>query len=173
MSRDKFLNTLRKRLSFLSQSEKEKEVLYYINEIDKTNKPDEEIIKSFGTMEDIVKKICEKHGIDYKTVAPKKFFGGFQEFYDALLTLGTIFKQSDNQKRSKLIFDILFLIVITCVLKIPFLFVRDLGDSFIQAFLAGNINFLAIWGLLNELLYVVVALSFFMKTLKKWVQSLD
>ena len=46
MSRDKFLNTLRKRLSFLSQSEKEKEVLYYINEIDKTNKPDEEIIKN-------------------------------------------------------------------------------------------------------------------------------
>lgn len=172
MSRAKFLKTLRKRLSFLSQSEKEKEILYYINEIDKTNKSDEEIIKSFGTMEDIIKKICDKHHIDYNIVAKKKCFNGLHEFYDVLLTLGSIFKNSDNQKRSKLIIDILFLIIITCIIKIPFIFIRDLGDSFISVFWNNSINFLAIWGLAIEFFYIIVSLSFFINTLKKWVKNL-
>lgn len=172
MKRDEFLKTLRKRLSFLNKQELEKEMLYYINEIDKSKKSDEEVIKSFGSIEDIVKKVSEAHGIEYKRVAKRNYFEWFQNFYDQLLDLSNIFKKSDTQKRTKLIIDLLFLIAITCILKIPFIFVRDLGDNLIGILFISNINVLAIWGLAIEIIYVVVALSFFMKTLKKWIHSI-
>lgn len=102
----------------------------------------------------------------------KNYFEWFQTFYDNLLELATIFRKSDNQKRIKMIVDLLFLVAITCVLKIPFIFVRTLGDDLISILFNGNINFLAIWGLIIEILYVLIALSFFMKTLKKWIDSM-
>lgn len=171
MKRNKFLKTLRKRLSFLSQEEIEKEMTYYIDSFEKSDKLDEEVIKEFGTVDEIVNKIRANH-ID-SVSSKKQTFEGFQGFYDALVTIGEIFRKSDNQKRSKLIMDLIFLVIITCLIKVPFIFARDLGDSFIGAFFNGNINVLAIWGLLIEISYVVTALSFFIKTLKKWVRNLD
>ena len=171
MKRNKFLKTLRKRLSFLSQEEIEKEMAYYVASFEKTDKSDEEVIKEFGSIDEIVNKIRMSHNDSGSSKI--QIFEGFQGFYEALLAIGEIFRKSDNQKRSKLIMDLVFLIIITCVIKIPFIFVRDLGDSFIGTFFKGNINILAIWGLLIEISYVVAALSFFIKTLKKWVRNLD
>lgn len=112
-----------------------------------------------------MKKVKEK--------TSKKYFEWFETFYDDLLDLANVFKKSDNQKRMRMIIDLLFLVVITCVLKIPFIFVRNIGDNLISIILNGNINVLAIWGLLIEILYVIIALSFFMKTLKKWMKNVD
>ena len=103
----------------------------------------------------------------------KNILKWFGNFYNDLLELSAIFRKSDNQKRTKIIVDLLFLIVITCVLKIPFIFIRDLGDNLIGIIFNGNINVLAIWGLIIELAYAVLALMFFMKTLKKWLSSID
>ena len=173
MKRVEFLKKLRKRLSFLSKVELEQEVLHYINEIDKSKKNDEEVIKNFGSIEDIVKKVCASHGIDYKRVAKKSFFSWFTSFYEAIQDFSSIFKNSDNRERIKLIGDLLLLILITCVLKIPFIFIRNLGDSLIETFFQSNISFLAIWGLIIEILYVFIALSFFINTLKKWVNNIE
>lgn len=173
MKRNEFLKLLRRRLSFLSKEELEKEVLYYINEIDKSKKSDEEVIKSFGSMDYIVKDICEKRGLDYKKVSRRNNFKWFHSFYNDLLDFSEIFKNSDSNKRVKLVLDLLLLVVVTCVLKIPFIFVRDLGDNLFGILFSGNITVLAIWGLIIEILYVIVALSFFVKTLKKWFKSLS
>lgn len=173
MTRREFIKALRKRLSFLSKEELEKEVLHYINEIDKSKKPNEEVIKSFGSIEDICKKVCKEHGIAYKKVSNKGIVRGFQTFYDNLLSIGSILRKSDNKKRISLLLDLLLLLVVTCVLKIPFIFVRDLGDNFVNSFFQANIAVLAIWGLIIELLYVIAALAFFMNTLAKWVAGLE
>ena len=94
-------------------------------------------------------------------------------YYDLLMNLCEIFKQSNNEKRLKLIGDLFFLIIITCVIKIPFIFVRNLGDNIISIILNNNITILALWGLILELIYAMVALVFFLKTLKKWIKQLS
>lgn len=94
-------------------------------------------------------------------------------YYNLLMDLSDIFKKSNNEKRVKLVIDLVFLIIVTCVLKIPFIFIRNLGDNIISIFFSSNIMVLAIWGLIIELIYAIVALIFFMKTLKKWINKLD
>lgn len=96
----------------------------------------------------------------------------FTRFYNELVDLSTILKNSDGKKRMRILLDVLFLIAITCILKIPFIFVRDLGDNAVTVLLDSNTNFLAIWGLLIELIYVIVALSFFIKTFEKWFKNM-
>lgn len=108
-----------------------------------------------------------------KTENKKNYFAWFITFYNELLDLAMIFRKSDNQKRIKIVGDLLFLVVITCLLKIPFIFVRNLGDDLINVLFNNNINFLAIWGLLVELVYVILALKFFMKTFNKWMSKID
>lgn len=114
-----------------------------------------------------MKKVKEKNNSN------KKNLGWFKNFYNDLMDLANIFNKSDNQKRLKLIGDLIFLIIIICVLKIPFIFVRNVGDNLISIIFNSNINVLAIWGLLIEIFYVIIALSFFMKTLKKWIKIID
>lgn len=170
MNRNTFLKSLRKNLSFLEKEELEKEVLYYINKIDSSKESDEEIIKSFGSMESIVKEVSKKHGLNYKTIDKKENW--FKTFYNDLVDLSTILKNSDGKKRTKILLDLLLLVVITCVLKIPFIFVRDLGDRLVEIILNNNITILAVWGFVIEILYVIVALSFFIKTFEKWFKSM-
>lgn len=170
MNRNTFLKSLRKNLSFLEKEELEKEVLYYINKIDSSKESDEEIIKSFGSMERIVKEVSKKHGLNYKTIGKKENW--FKTFYNDLVDLSTILKNSDGKKRTKILLDLLLLVVITCVLKIPFIFVRDLGDRLVEIILNNNITILAVWGFVIEILYVIVALSFFIKTFEKWFKSM-
>ena len=108
-----------------------------------------------------------------KNVDNKEKDRSFKGFYDNLLELANIFRNSESKKRTKIILDLLFLIVIVCVLKIPFIFIRDILGNIIDLIIDNNINIKIIWGLIVELLYVVVALSFFMKTLKKWISNLQ
>lgn len=172
MNRKEFLKKLRKELSFLEKKELEKEMLEYINKIDSSNSSDIEVIKGFGSMEDIIKEVCKKHKLNYKQIKEEKQ-GWFKNFYNDLIDLSTILKNSDGKKRSKILLDILLLIVVTCVLKIPFIFLRDLGDRLIEAILESNVTILAIWGLIIEMIYVIVALTFFIKTFKKWFSNLE
>lgn len=95
-----------------------------------------------------------------------------KRFYNELMELSTIFKNSDGKKRMSIVMDLLFLVVIVCILKIPFIFIRDLGDNLIEAVFNSNLTFLSIWGLILELVYVVVALSFFFKTFEKWLKNM-
>ena len=73
MKRKTFIKSLRKHLSFLDKKALEEEVLYYINKIDKSKKADEEVIKSFGSMEEIVKDVCKRRKID-SSLSKKEFF---------------------------------------------------------------------------------------------------
>ncbi len=170
MNRDTFIKSLRKHLSFLEKEALEKEVLSYINKIDGSKLSDAEVIESFGKMDDIVKEVCKKHGLNPKTVRVHDHW--FKRFYNELVDLSTVLKNSDGKKRGKILLDVFLLIVITCVLKIPFIFIRDLGDQFVGTVLSNNVTILAIWGLVIEVVYIVVALYFFVHTFEKWFQNL-
>ena len=95
-----------------------------------------------------------------------------KRFYNELLDLSTIFKNSDGKKKLSILGDLLFLVVVVCILKIPFIFVRDLGDNAVETMFNSNLTFLAIWGLVLEIIYVIVALIFFFKTFEKWMKNM-
>ena len=100
MKRKTFIKSLRKHLSFLDKKALEEEVLYYINKIDKSKKADEEVIKSFGPMEEIVKDVCKRRKIDSPSLSKKEFF--IVQFYNDLVDLGTLLKNCDGKKRGKI-----------------------------------------------------------------------
>lgn len=169
MNRKVFIKQLRSHLKFLDKKALEEEVLYYINKIDKSKKSDEEVIKSFGSMEDIVHEVCKRRKIE--AVSKKDFF--IVQFYNDLVDLGTLLKNCDGKKRGKILLDLLVLVLLTCFLKIPFIFIRDLGDQIIDGFFNSNITFFALWGLVMELIYVLFALSYFVRTFRKWFGNLE
>lgn len=166
MSRKEFLKSLRKNLSFLKKEDLENVVLEYINKIDSSKEEDSKVIASFGSMDKIIKDVKKK----YKTEKKKEFV--IKRFYNELVDLSTVLKNSDNKRRGKIIVDLLLLIAITCVIKIPFIFVRDIGDNITNVFFDNNITILALWGLVIELLYVVIALVYFVKTFEKWFTNI-
>lgn len=172
MNRKEFLRALRKNLSFLTKEEMEKEILIYINKIDGSKESDANVIKSFGSMEDIVKEICVKHDLNYKTIRKGKD-SWLKKFYNELIELSTILKKSDGKKRIRILLDVLLLIVIACILKIPFIFIRDLGDRLFEIFSNNDIRVLAIWGLSIEIFYVIIALTFFIRTFRKWFENIE
>lgn len=165
MNKSEFLKELEKEIQFLNQEEIKKVIASY-------EKMEEEAIASLE-LEQVIKDICKQYGMNYDIVVSKHFSKFFREFYNDLLSLGTMLRNSDRQKRIKIIIDLVLLLVVTCVLKIPFIFVRDLGDNLITSFFNSNLTALAIWGLIMEIIYVVVALSFFIKTFQKWFKNME
>lgn len=95
-----------------------------------------------------------------------------KNYYDTLIDLATIFRNSDNKKKISIIGDLLLLVVITCVIKIPFILIRQLGDNVIDVSFNSSITFLSIWGLLIEIVYTITALYFFIRTIKKWAKNM-
>ena len=171
MNRTTFIKKLRHHLKFLDKKELEEEVLLYINKIDKSKKSDTEVIESFGSMESIVEEVCKRHHLDYHTVYRQQNF--LKAFYDDLVELGSVLRNSDGKGRTKIILDLLLLIVITCVLKVPFIFIRDLGDQLIEIVMQSNLTALALWGLFIEIIYVVLALLYFVRTFRKWFKNME
>lgn len=171
MNRATFINKLRHNLKFLDKETKEKEVLYYINKIDKSKKSDEEVILSFGTMEEIKKEVCKRNNLDYEIINRQNNF--FKDFYHDLTTLGEVLRKSDGKKKGRIVVDLLILVFVTCFLKVPFIFIRDIGDRLIEFISQSNITFLAIWGLIIEIFYVVFALLYFIRTFRKWFKNID
>ena len=95
----------------------------------------------------------------------------FKDFYNTLLKVGDVFYQKDSKGKFILIRDILILFVIVCLLKLPFIFVRDILDSILNVVINENVNFLALEGLIIEILYVITALMFFKRTLKRYIEK--
>lgn len=95
----------------------------------------------------------------------------FKSFYNVLLDVGNLFNKKDSQGKLIIIKDLLILIVVVCLLKIPFIFVRDIFDSIIETIVSSNKVLLSIWALLIEILYVIVAILFFKRTLTRYVEK--
>ncbi len=77
---------------------------------------------------------------------------------------------NSSKANAKILLDILILLGLTCIIKIPFILVRDLGDNMLDFF--ANPLMLNIWHLVVEVFYLVVAVTFFLNVFKKWFQNL-
>jgi len=98
----------------------------------------------------LAKDIYERRGIDYSKLKTNIFSVFINEFS---LALDGIKNKSLNIKR-KMIFDLLTLILIVVLIKIPFDLVRDIGYEYIEILTTSNF-FYTLWDLLFLVLYTI------------------
>ena len=175
MNQEEFIKKLRDGLDILEDNVIDEEVNHYVEEIEKQknqNINEEQIIASFGNLDTIQKSIFKKHGINPSKVLKKEGFlyKKFEELFEVIHRVVDIMSKNSFQENIKILFDLLILIIFICLLKIPFILVRNLGDSL---FTYTSIPLISeIWGILIDLIYIVIAVMVFVNIFTKWFKNL-
>ena len=92
MDKKKFIDTLNRKLDYLVENEKSKEVEKYVSVVDNyinMGQTEEDAISSLGNIDDLVTAIYLSHGLDYKKlytgkVSGKGFIGSLKNFYNII-----------------------------------------------------------------------------------------
>ena len=175
MNKEEFASRLETSLDIFEDSVKKQEIGNYLKKIEereKNGESEEEIIKSFGTIKEITETILKSHGINPKKLSKKNSFiyKQFEELFQVIHHVIDEMSKNDFQNNLKIILDLLILIAFICLLKIPFILVRNLGDSLITNL---NITFMSgIWGLIVDIIYIIVALVVFMNIFNKYFKNI-
>ena len=175
MNKDEFVSRLETSLDIFEDSVKKQEIENYLTRIEereKNGESEEEIIKSFGTITEITETILKNHGINPQKLSKKNSFiyKQFEELFQVIHHVIDEMSKNDFQNNLKIILDLLILIAFICLLKIPFILVRNLGDSLITNL---NITFMSgIWGLIVDIIYIIVALVVFMNIFNKYFKNI-
>ena len=175
MNQEEFIKKLRDHLDIFEDNVIDEEVNHYVEEIEKQknqNINEEQIIASFGNLDTIQKSIFKKHGINPSKLLKKEGFlyKKFEELFEVIHRVVDIMSKNSFQENIKILFDLLILIIFICLLKIPFILVRNLGDSL---FTYTSIPLISeIWGILIDLIYIVIAVMVFVNIFTKWFKNL-
>lgn len=170
MNKEEFLKTLRKRLSVLEDSEIEdiiSEYAGYIEEKVNVGMSEKEAVKELGDIDEIVKDLLAA----YKVKEPTNE-NGLNNCINKVSNSIDNFMSSLDDKSAKdiirILIEVIIILLVICLLKIPFAMIRDLGsDIFFElSNPIGNI-FAGIWRFIIELCYIIVSVIFFFKMFEK------
>lgn len=175
MSKKVFLQKLRDRLKILNQDEIEDIIEEYeghINEKVASGKTEEEAIKDFGDFDELVKEILSAYKIneDYESKIKEKnviqdFIESCVQFFKDLIK--NISKRS-KEDIIKFIFEFLVLIIFIAILRLPVMFVEELGSWIFERFMSPFGNVLSfIWKYMIEIIYFVLSIAGIISFVKK------
>ena len=170
-----FISRMKKDLYLLTEPAQEAELSSIenrIRQLQENGLSEEEAIRSLGDAQKLVHEIYLKRGIDFQKIRKKRDFFShqFEELFNAIHHVVDIMSKNSFRENSKIIFNLILLIFIICLIKIPFLFVENIGDSLLQTF--SNNTVLLIWGLVIDIAYIFVAIMAFMNIFPKWFSDL-
>ena len=175
MNREEFRKKLLDGLDILHAGVATLECDVYLKQIEEkmqNGSSEEDAVKSLGEISVIQKDILNKHGINPdKVIKTKGFF--YKQFEELFQVIHRVVEQMANnsfKENVKIIVDILILIFVICIIKIPFILVQNLGDSVLLAF--DYPILLDIWVLIIDVLYIIVAIMVFMNVFTKWFKNL-
>ena len=175
LNQEEFYKKVEEKLDVLDKEVLESEINIY-REVIKNQKQqgvnEEDIIKAFGSIEEIQRKILKKHGINPdKVLKQKNFFAEkFEELFEVIHRVVEVMSKNALKENVKIILDLLILIVLICLIKIPFILVRNLGDSLIAYLEMPVVS--DIWAIIIDLIYIIVAVIVFMNIFTKWFKNL-
>lgn len=175
MNKEEFVSRLENSLDIFEEEVKKEEIEKYLKKIEdreKSGETEQEIIKSFGTITNIQEQIFKQHGINPKKLQKKNgyIYKQFEELFQVIHHVIDEMSKNDFQNNIKIIVDILILIAFICLLKIPFILIRNIGDSLIINL---NITFMSgIWGVLIDIIYIVIAIAVFMNIFNKYFKNI-
>ena len=175
LNQEEFIKKLKDKLEILTPEALEEEIKIYELEIERQkdqNIKEEAIIKSFGTIENIVKKILNKHGINPEKVMKKEslLYKKFEELFEVIHRVVDVMSKNELKENIKIVFDLLILIIFISLIKIPFILIQNLGDSLLSYI---DIPYsMDIWGLIVDLIYIVISVIIFANIFTKWFKNL-
>ncbi len=147
MNKEEFLKKLERRLKFLTDEAKKEELKKYEN----LNNYDLEISNE-------VNKIYEARGLNIKINKDLSLIEAIGIIIDKL-------KIRDKKILGDIILFFVYLLLFIILIKIPFIFVRDMISSIFNV-LVTNETLYTIWNLAFELLYAIAAILISIKFIK-------
>ena len=154
---DKFLEEVKNNLKGLSEKDIEKE----INNLKASLKEDNNL-DSKTLADSILLKYNKKENYFKRKI--NDLVSTFNHLVD-------IMGKNDFQANLKIVGDILILLIFVSLCKIPFIVVRNVGDSLLKTI---NIPIVYnIWALLVELVYLVIAIMIWVNVFPKWFKKLE
>ena len=168
---EKYLEEVRQGISVLNASIVENEINKIKNELTlsiEKGMNENEILKNYPSAKDKIREILQNNGLN--SGKNNFFVEKFQELFRVINKVVDVMSKNDLKSNAKIISDILILIILICLLKIPFILVRNVGDSLIS-----YINFplaLKIWGIAIEFVYIIVGIMVFINVFTKWFNNL-
>ena len=138
MNEEKLLK-LSKELKYLLKSEREKELIKCKNkEYENSN------------VINVAREIYASRGIDYNKLH-KDFFNNL---VDTVTEFLNIFKGKDKKDKRNMIIEVVYMVILLILIKVPFDLVKDIGLDYIEIFSTNNVLRM-LWQLAFMLLYTV------------------
>lgn len=171
MNKEEFLKKLSKKLDILEDKEIDdiiSEYQGYIEEKVATGMNEEEAVKELGDFDEIVSDLLAA----YKVKTPPKEEWTFNKFFakinKAIDVIIDSFQDKSAKDIVKVLIEIIIILFLICLLKIPFSMLKDLGSNIFHELSnpLGNI-FGDIWRFLIEISYLITAIIFFIKIFER------
>ncbi len=175
MNRATYLQKIKDGISIFEEGYQQQKILELDDQISKAirdGKSEEEALSLLGDADQVINQIyTENHVNRKKTMQESNFLiSKYNQLFKVINHVVDVMSHNTAKANAKILFDILVLIVLTCVIKIPFIMVRDLGVNLLDFFANPFINNL--WELFIEIIYLIVGITFFLNVFKKWFQNL-
>ena len=150
--KDERIKRLEDELKYLVKEERKKEIELYTHELENN-----------ANVKNIAKEIYAKRGIDYKKLNQ----GFINNIMDTLETFSNIFRNKDAKTRNKMILELLYIVLVLALVKLPFDLIRDIGYDYIKILTTNN-AIEVIWNLVFLLLYTLTLVCLFIILIKNF-----
>lgn len=150
------INELEKELKYLTKEALETELKNNKNKLENKD----------ANVKNIAKEIYLNRGLDINKLnrnITSNLINDISVFFNS-------FKGKDKTTKRKMIIDIVYLIILIILIKIPFDLVRDIGYEYIEMLSTNNI-FYTLWNLAFLLLYTLTAICTFIVLVKNFNQN--
>ncbi len=166
MNREQFVEYMNKKLVVIKEEERKDIIDEYCNHIDEKvgeGMSEEAVIEGFGDIDEMIKEILDAYNIDpSQTQQSNDFDRKVNNFLDALFDslqqLLSRVTSMDMDSIVKLIFEILVVLIILALMRIPFEIVESIGSGLLRSLFGYGIGstFAWIWRSLCSLIYIVM-----------------
>lgn len=171
MNKEEFLKKLKKRLNVLEDSEIEDIVSEYEGYIDEKvakGLSEEEAVKELGNFEEIVQDLLAAYKVKNSSNNEDTFSNFINKLGNGLDNIIDTLSHKSGTDIIRLLIEIIIILFIICLLKIPFSMIKDLGGDIFKELVSpiGNV-FRAIWYFIIDFSYIIISVIFFIKMLEK------
>ncbi len=175
MNRTEYLQKFQNGISIFEESYQQKQILDLDEKITKlvqSGKSEEDALKELGNVEKLIDEVYSQNHVNRQKAKEERNFliSHYNQLFRVIQHVIDVMSKNTAKANRKILLDVLLLILLTCVLKIPFIMVRDLGTNLLAFLAIPLLN--NIWSLIIEILYLVFAITFFLNVFRKWFQNL-
>ena len=147
------IKKLTRELKYLPKEEIQKEINYYNTALESEN----------ADIKAIAKEIYTKRGMDYSKLNK----GFFNNIVNTINDFIYVFNNKDNKTKGKMVLEIIYLIILLILIKIPFNLVRDLGYDYIPNLFSNNLYY-NLWNTAFFILYVITLICTLILSIKNF-----